>query len=298
MATTSTPSILVTGATGQLGQALAALASSWPEADIVFADRTQLDLSQLDSITGFFSKQRFDLVINTAAYTAVDKAESEPDLAETINHLAPAEMARLLAEQDACLLQVSTDYVFDGTQSRPYHEDDACNPQSVYGHSKWRGEQAIIASGVRGAIVRTSWVYSRTGHNFVKTMLRLGRERDELRVVNDQVGGPTYATDLAAALLHMAREPLLHELHGDVFHHCNQGSTTWHDLAAAVFELADIDCNLIPITTAEYPTAARRPAYSLLDTHKIRESFALGIADWRDALARCLDTASIPSAIR
>ena len=282
------PEVLVTGATGQLGQELQYLASSWPEANWTFVGREELDFSQPESLVDFFATRAFDLVINAAAYTAVDKAESEPKLAELVNHLAVAELAQLLAAQDACLLHISTDYVFDGQQNQPYQETDTCFPQSVYGHSKWRGEQAVIASGVRGAIVRTSWVYSRYGNNFVKTMLRLGQERDKLRVVSDQVGSPTYARDLAAALIHIARHPDLPELQGEIFHYSNLGQASWYELAKAVFEESHIDCQVEPIATHEYPTAAKRPAFSLLNTEKIREHFALDSPHWRDSLARCL----------
>jgi len=286
---TGAPRILVTGATGQLGQELQALAGSWPEARWTFAGREQLDFSQPETLVDFFATREFDLVINAAAYTAVDKAESEPQLAEQVNHLAVAELAQLLTAQDACLLHISTDYVFDGQKDQPYRETDVCAPQSVYGHSKWRGEQAVIASGVRGAIIRTSWVYSRFGHNFVKTMQRLGKERDQLRVVSDQIGSPTYAQDLAAALIHIARDPQLQSLHGEIYHYSNQGQTSWYEFAKAIFEESGSSCQVEPIATHEYPTAARRPAFSLLDTQKIRTHFALDIPHWRDSLARCLN---------
>jgi dTDP-4-dehydrorhamnose reductase len=263
--------ILVTGGRGQLGRSVAARA----------ADAIVVDIEELD-ICGPIDLPRCDLVINAAAYTAVDKAESERDRAFAVNRDGAANLARACRERGVRLVHVSTDYVFDGTATRPYREDDPIAPIGAYGESKAAGERAVLELG--GTVVRTSWLFAEGGPSFVHTMLRLARERPVLRVVADQHGCPTYAGDLADALIALAAAP------AGVYHYCNDGATTWHAFATAIVEEArargPVACERIDaITTAEYPTPAKRPAYSVLDTSRVR---ALGIVppSWRIGLAR------------
>lgn len=266
--------ILVTGGKGQLGRSLAARGA------------TALDVDELD-ITNLAHVERvreFDLVINAAAYTAVDKAEAEPERAFAINRDGAARLAAACAAHRVRLLHVSTDYVFDGTADRPYREEDPRAPLGVYGASKAEGEQAVHAHG--GTVVRTSWLFAEGGPSFVHTMLRLARERQVLRVVADQHGCPTYAGDLADGLIGLARLPAV----AATYHYCNAGPTTWHGFASAIIEQArthvQLACERIDaITTAEYPTPARRPAYSVLDTTRIREA-GITPPPWTGGLAR------------
>lgn len=279
--------ILVTGKNGQLGQSLQKIAVAFPEYDFVFVGRDELDLASAQSIDEFFAGQnRFTAIINTAAYTAVDKAEVEPDLANQINHLAVSQLADIAHKQDAFLLHVSTDYVFDGKGCRPYIESDPVAPQNQYGLSKLKGEQAMQVSGCNGAIVRTSWVYSEFGNNFVKTMLRLGRERDSLNVIFDQVGSPTYATDLGRALVALLKAESQPGV--ELYHYSNEGVCSWYDFAKAIFELSGVNCAVNPIETKDYPTPARRPHYSLMNKAKIKQTLGMQVPYWREALKRCM----------
>jgi dTDP-4-dehydrorhamnose reductase len=263
--------IAVIGARGQLGRSLVARVP-----DIVALDLPELDITKPVELPAC------DLVINAAAYTAVDKAESERDQAFAVNRDGAAHVAQACRARGVPLLHVSTDYVFDGTATRPYREDDPIAPLGVYGESKGAGEQAVLALG--GTIVRTSWLFAEGGPSFVHTMLRLARERPVLRVVADQHGCPTYAGDLADALVALAGAP------SGIYHFCNDGATTWHAFATAIVEAAGLGARIDAITTAEYPTPARRPAYSVLDTSRVR---ALGIVptSWRIGLARVVSRA-------
>ncbi len=286
---THTPrTLLVTGANGQVGRALATLAPAYPQYRWHLLDRTGLDLTDSAAIAACVGDFAPDIIINCAAYTAVDRAESEPELADAVNHRAVAALAEAARQQGASLVHISTDYVFTGEACRPWCENDATGPASVYGHSKLAGERAVIDSGVSGAIVRTSWVYDAQGKNFVTTMRRLGAERDSLGVVADQVGSPTAASDLAAALLSLVSSERLARYHGEVYHYANAGVCSWFDFAHAIMAEAGLDCEVEPITTADYPTPATRPAFSVLDTRKIRRDFGLQIPHWRDSLARML----------
>lgn len=279
--------ILVTGKQGQLGQSIQQIVSDYPQCNVTFVGRDALDLSNSDSIKAFFARNRFDAIINCAAYTAVDKAESEPELANQINHLAVKQLAEIAKQQDAILIHISTDYVFDGTNHQPYTETDITNPQNVYGQTKLSGEQAIKAINPKGCIIRTSWVYSEYGNNFVKTMLRLGQERESLSIIYDQVGSPTYATDLAHACLALVENPVgEHEI--QIFHYSNEGVCSWYDFAQGIFEYAKIPCNVLPIPTKDYPTPAKRPHYSLLNKAKIKQTYHLKIPYWKDGLKKCL----------
>ena len=286
--------VLVIGKNGQLGQSLQKISAEYGHLELEFVGRDQLDLSCADTVRQFFAAaQPYAAIINAAAYTAVDKAESEPVLADRVNHLAVRQLAEIAREQAALLLHISTDYVFDGTSHRPWLETDPAAPVNEYGRSKLAGEQAILASGCRGAIVRTSWVYSEFGNNFLKTMLKLGTEREELGVIFDQVGTPTYATDLARALLAFLSESASTDAVGsagvELYHYSNEGVCSWYDFAHAIFELTEMDCRVKPIETKAYPTHASRPHYSVLNKSKIRRQLGITVPYWRDSLKTCRD---------
>ncbi|WP_151702584.1 dTDP-4-dehydrorhamnose reductase [Nitrincola alkalilacustris] len=282
------PRLLITGAKGQLGQALQAMTQDASPFEVCLIDREEVDLCDPAAIDTFFKTHQFDIVINCAAYTAVDKAEAEPELADQLNHLAVARIAAHVKSQHGVLIHISTDYVFDGKQHRPYLESDRPNPQSVYGRTKLLGEQAIEEIGTRGIIIRTSWLYSEYGQNFLSTMLRLGAERDSLNVVFDQVGTPTQARDLASAIMSICSNPLLHRQTAEVYHYSNEGVASWYDFAAAIFEIQALPCSVSPIESREYPTPAARPHYSLLNKQKIKSTFNLSIPHWRDSLQQTL----------
>jgi len=288
---TDKSTILVTGANGQLGQSLHKISSSYPEYQFTFVQRNALDLSQTQSIAAYFQSHRFDYIINCAAYTAVDKAEEESALAEQINYLAVKQLAEIAKAQQAALIHISTDYVFDGTQYRPYVENDVVSPQSVYGASKLKGEQALQAISPKGCIIRTSWVYSEFGKNFLKTMLMLGEQRDALNVIFDQVGTPTYATDLAKAIMQIVSQDSVSDTLNkslEIYHFSNEGVCSWYDFSSAIFSLSRINCALSPIETKDYPTPAKRPHYSVLNKAKIKQDYALNIPYWRDSVQECL----------
>lgn len=285
--------ILVTGKAGQLGQSIQKLAQQYPQFDFQFVGRDELDLSQPEQVKKTLSNYQFDALINCAAYTAVDKAEAEQELADAINHRSVGKLAQVAKDNNAMLIHISTDYVFNGQNYKPYQECDAVEPVNVYGNSKLKGEQAIHAASPSALIVRTSWVYSEFGHNFVKTMLKLGQERDQLNIIVDQVGSPTYATDLAAAILDSIchAEPEVESAHPvQTYHFSNEGVCSWYDFAKAIFELKEIDCAVNPIGTQDYPTPAKRPHYSVMDKTNIKQAFRISIPYWKDSLAVCLKT--------
>ncbi len=287
-------SLLVTGANGQLGSELSQLAPLYPEFNFTFVTRAELDLTNTESIHLWFADKTFDVIINCAAYTAVDKAESEPDVAKAINTLAVEALATIAKEQSCSLIHVSTDYVFAGKNYQPYQESEPTAPQGIYGQSKLAGEQALLAiNPPKSVLIRTAWVYSSFGNNFVKTMLRLGKERAQLGVIYDQVGSPTSAHDLALAILTMVQHPKLQSLAGtEVYHYSNEGVCSWYDFAKAIFAYADLGCEVNPIETKDYPTPAKRPHYSVLNKTKIKHDFDLKIPYWLDSLKRCLDVLS------
>jgi dTDP-4-dehydrorhamnose reductase len=284
-------SILVTGSNGQLGSELQALSALHPDYTFTFITRSALNLSNTDAIRAYFSDKTFDAIINCAAYTAVDKAESEPELAKAINTAAVETLASIAKDKAASLIHISTDYVFDGKNFKPYGETDVTDPQGVYGQTKLDGEQAMLAiNPPKSIIIRTSWVYSSFGNNFVKTMLRLGKEREELGVIYDQVGTPTFARDLARAILSIIQHPALDAQKSTEIHHfSNEGVCSWYDFAKTIFELSAIACAVKPLETKEYPTPAKRPHYSLLNKAKIKSTFDLAIPYWKDSLKECLD---------
>ena len=270
--------LLVTGANGQLGNELRLLLGD----SAVYVDRDELDITDEAAVRAFFAEQGFEYVINCAAYTAVDKAEDDFEAADRINRLGPA----LLAKYGRRIIQVSTDYVFDGTTHLPYKEDDAVNPISVYGSTKLAGEEAVLTEAETAVVIRTAWLYSSFGANFVKTMRRLGAERDSLGVIFDQIGTPTYAADLASAIVAML--PQIKAGTKDVYHYSNEGVASWYDFAVAIMAESGLPCAVRPLETSEYPTRAVRPAYSVLNKSKIRRDFGLTIPHWMDGLKRCI----------
>ncbi len=274
---------LITGAYGQLGHSLKNILGQ----EGLYVDRDCLDICNLEHVDSFVGKHRPKLIINCAAYTAVDQAESDEANAFLVNATGPENLARVAGKCGIPLIHVSTDYVFDGMSCRPYREDDETNPQSAYGRTKLAGEVAVLKYAETAAIVRTAWLYSTVGNNFVKTMQRLGRERSSLGVVSDQIGTPTYAPDLAQALLALAGRmtPGSREL----YHFTNEGVASWYDFAVAIMELSGIDCQVTPIRTEDYPTPAKRPAYSVLDKSKMKSLTGLAIPYWRKSLAACVD---------
>lgn len=290
--------VLVTGSNGQVGYCLVQQLRQ-QNADFLALDRDQLDITQRQAVWQTVSDYRPDVIINAAAYTAVDKAESEAEQAFAINRDGAAYLAEAAQQIGAAMLHISTDYVFDGQATQPYTETDATAPQGVYGQSKLAGEQAVLAACSRSIILRTAWVFGEHGHNFVKTMLRLGRERDSLGIVSDQHGAPTYAGDIAAALLHIAH----HITQGKpteygIYHFSGKPYVSWYQFAEAIFQQAQqqgILANtpqLLAIATPDYPTPAKRPANSCLQLDKIQQAFGISPSDWQQALTQLAPYAS------
>lgn len=278
--------IIVTGAYGQLGSELRDLSINFPDDTFVFVDREEMPLDQPGAVLHVLKEQKPDVIVSAGAYTAVDKAESEPDLVDLVNHQAVATMAQWAEENQARLIHISTDYVFQGTSSTPLKEDEPTDPINVYGLTKQKGEQAIDISGAEAIIIRTAWVYSTYGANFVKTMMRLMNERDEISVINDQIGSPTYAYDLAKAILVIIHAEKFEK---GIYHFSNEGQISWYDFAVAIRDLNGLDCKINPIPTEKYPTPARRPKFSLLDKTKIKNTFGVEVPDWKDSLQVMLD---------
>ena len=280
--------ILVTGCKGQLGTELQKIATNDAHHHWLFTDVDTLDICDKEAVEACFEANPTDVCINCAAYTAVDKAEDEPELAEKINAYAPQVLAQSCLKHKALLIHVSTDYVFGGDADKPYRVEDDINPQSVYGKTKAEGERLIRESGCNHLIVRTAWLYSSTGKNFVKTMLMLGDSRPEINVVNDQKGCPTWATDLAQALLALMEHYGLEPVH-ETFHFTNEGPITWYEFATAIMELGGKQCKVNPIATEQYPTKAKRPAYSVLDLSKTKAVTGMSIPFWKDSLKQCIE---------
>ncbi|TWI19956.1 dTDP-4-dehydrorhamnose reductase [Sphingobacterium siyangense] len=278
--------IVITGANGQLGSELKDLLKLDATKECFFLDRKQLPLDQVSIIQDILAVYHPDLIIHTGAYTAVDKAESEQDLADAVNHLATEEIAQYCRLNNVRLIAISTDYVFDGTSDKPLLESAVVDPINTYGLTKLKGEQAVQKWLPDGIIIRTSWVYSAYGHNFVKTMVRLMSEREEISVINDQIGSPTYARDLAQAILYIVDNA---HWSGGIYNYSNEGEISWYDFARAICEIKNLNCKIQAIPSTSYPTPAKRPHYSLLDKMKIKETYNVSVPYWKDSLTEMLN---------
>lgn len=278
--------VLVTGSNGQLGQSLQFIAPNYPNINFIFCSSSELDITNLEKCHSIFSKIKPKYCINSAAYTAVDKAESEPEKAHLINVVGVKNLAEVCKKHNTVLLHISTDFVFDGNASKPYTENDFTNPTGVYGQTKLDGEKAIQEIWSNHFIIRTSWVYSQFGNNFMKTMLRLSSERDSVSVVNDQIGTPTNAVDLAEVLVNIIladnRQPITDNF--GIYNFSNEGECSWYDFAKKIFKVNNINIDLKPISTASYPTLAKRPKYSVMDKSKIKSIFVIVIKSWEERL--------------
>lgn len=286
--------ILVTGCNGQLGNEVQILAKTNTQHNYIFTDVIipegssvkKLDITNEAKVEAFIADNSIDGIINCAAFTAVDKAESEESFCDLLNHKAPGYLAAAVGKRGGFMVQVSTDYVFDGTSYRPMTEDMPTCPNSVYGRTKLAGEHAVIAACPNSLIIRTAWLYSTFGNNFVKTMIRLGREKQELGVIFDQVGTPTYARDLAVAIFAAIEQGIV----PGIYHFSNEGVTSWYDFTKAIHRIAGIKtCNVRPLHTAEYPAPAARPHYSVLDKTKFKETYHIEIPYWEDSLRECIE---------
>jgi len=276
--------ILITGANGQLGNEMRLLSKEYNSYNYFFTDVQELDITDKTVIGNFVKNNKINCIVNCAAYTAVDKAEENPEICDKLNHLAPGFLAEAAESNQAMLIQLSTDYVFNGTNHIPYVEDDPTCPDSVYGRTKLAGEKAVIEKCSRSVIIRTSWLYSTFGNNFVKTMIRLGKEKAQLGIVFDQIGTPTYARDLASAIFAIIEKDVT-----GLYHFSNEGVTSWYDFTKAIYRIAGINtCTVKPIHTYEYPALATRPHYSVLDKTKIKKTLNIEIPYWEDSLKDCI----------
>ena len=277
--------ILITGCNGQLGNEMQLLEKENPQHQYFNTDVAQLDITNPKAIEEFVNNNAIDIIVNCAAFTAVDKAESSQELCHLLNAKAPEYLAAAVAKRGGYLVQVSTDYVFDGTNHTPYTEDEATCPNSVYGSTKLEGEKLAMAACANTMIIRTAWLYSTFGNNFVKTMIRLGQEKPELGVIFDQIGTPTYAGDLAAAIM----AAINHGIVPGIYHFSNEGVISWYDFTKAIHRIAGItSCHVKPLHTAEYPTPAARPHYSVLDKTKIKQTYGIEIPYWEESLEKCV----------
>jgi len=278
--------ILITGANGQLGKELQVASVKYPQFDFIFLSKDELAINDIEKVFEVFQKNQPSFCINCAAYTAVDKAESENETAFLMNADAVGFLAAACKSLNTKFIHISTDYVFDGNSSAPLNEDDITNPVNVYGASKLKGEEQAFKENDQTIVIRTSWVYSEFGNNFVKTMIRLMKEREAINVVSDQIGSPTYAADLADAILRIINAD---KFIPGIYNYSNEGKISWFDFATAIKEMIDSNCKVNPIPTSQYPTPAKRPHYSLLDKSKIISTYSLKINDWKESLASCID---------
>ncbi|MFW6275434.1 MAG: dTDP-4-dehydrorhamnose reductase [bacterium] len=280
--------ILITGSNGQLGSEFRQLESKYKEHKFFFTDVDDLDITDADASAKFVKNNGIQACINCAGYTAVDKAENDKIQAMLVNATAVKNLAIACAKVNALFVHISTDYVFEGKNYKPYTENDTASPKSIYGKTKLDGEIEVIFNAKRALIFRTSWLYSSFGNNFVKTMVEKGKSLGELRVVYDQIGSPTYAADLAQAILSIM-EKVPSKMRTEIYNFSNEGIASWYDFAKAIFDIKNIDCNVVPVPSKEYKTDAVRPFYSILDKSKIKKDFGITIPYWRDSLKRCLD---------
>lgn len=281
--------ILVTGANGQLANELKVLSSGFPQYQFLFTAKEELPIENTDALTSFFQRNKIDYCINCAAYTAVDKAESEKEKAFLINAEAVGELANVCYNHQTKLIHISTDYVYDGTVHNPLKENNPVGPINIYGESKLKGEELALEKNPSAIIIRTSWVYSSFGNNFVKTMMRLFKEKSEINVINDQFGSPTYAADLAAVILNFIQQTEQGKDFSGIVNYSNSGVTTWYEFAEEIKSLVNSNCKINPIPTSSYPTPAKRPLYSVLDTSKIKELLQIEIPSWKESLKECVD---------
>ncbi len=286
------PTILITGAHGQLGNEFRFLSFTNAQFQFIFSDVDTLDITKLNAVRNFFSKNSVQYVVNCAAYTAVDRAETDVKLATRINVAGARNLAKVCKENNVVLIQISTDYVYHNRQNTPFVETDVVSPKSVYAKTKLAGDKAVLKYNDASVVLRTSWLYGTYGHNFVKTMLRLGKEKTDLSVVFDQIGTPTYARDLAKAILQIinkleSKEVARTEAHG-IWHYSNEGVTSWFDFAQAIFDFSELTCRVHPIVSAQYPTPAARPPFSVLNKDKIKKVFGIHIPHWQNSLRECL----------
>lgn len=281
--------ILITGASGQLGSEIQKIASQYPDFEFIFTDVQQLDITNQKEVFEFYEKHKYDFIVNCAAYTAVDKAETELELAQNVNVTGVANLAEISKQKNVPIIHVSTDYVYSGENFTPYVESDPTAPQSAYGKTKLDGELQVLELN-NFMIIRTSWLYSTFGHNFVKTMLRLGKERDSLNVVFDQIGSPTYAHDLAKAILQILEQNKngLQNFPSGVYNYSNEGVCSWYDFAYEIMRITKTDCKIFPIETKDYPTPAKRPSFSVLNKQKIKKTFNIEIPHWTESLKNCI----------
>ena len=282
--------VLITGSNGQLGSEIRELETNYKKLDLVFKDLPALDICNFNLLQSFIIDNNINAVINCAAYTAVDKAEQNAEIVEKVNAEGVLNLVNALEKVQGKLIHISTDYVFDGNSFLPYQELDEVNPIGVYGNTKRGGELAVINSDIDGIVIRTSWLYSQYGNNFVKTMLRLGNERDELGVIFDQVGTPTNASDLAKTCLDIlsCKKESNINTKGKMYHFSNEGVASWYDFAIAIMDLGKVDCHVKPIETKDYPNQAKRPHFSVLNKSKIKNDFEIKIPYWRQSLAICI----------
>lgn len=279
--------ILITGANGQLGNEMRVVSAEQEQLTYHFTDVAELDICDIEAIERYVVDHAIDCIVNCAAYTNVNKAEEDTELCDKLNHLAPANLARVAAKHQIGLIHVSTDYVFNGEHYVPYKEDEPTCPNSVYGATKLAGEQAILSIHPEAVVIRTAWLYSTFGNNFVKTMLRLGSEREELGVVFDQIGTPTYARDLARTIQHIMVKGIV----PGIYHYSNEGVCSWYDFTKMIFALGGITtCQLKPLHTDEYPTPAARPHYSVLDKTKIKQTYGIDVPYWVESLRECISS--------
>ena len=283
--------ILVTGSNGQLGSEIKDVVTNYKDFNFFFRDLPELNICNADVLNTFILNKNINAVINCAAYTAVDKAEEDVVIAEQVNAKGVLNLVNALEKVDGKLIHISTDYVFDGNNLLPYKELDPVSPIGVYGKTKRAGEIAVINSDIDSIVIRTSWLYSAYGNNFLKTMLKLGHDRDELGVIFDQVGTPTNASDLAKTCLDILSDKSSENIsaNGKIYHYSNEGVASWYDFATAIMELGSLDCKVRPIETKDYPTPAKRPHYSVLNKTKIKKDFNIEIPYWRDSLEKCIE---------
>ena len=282
--------VLITGSNGQLGSEIKELENSYNKIDFIFKDLPELDICNYEVLETFIIDHKINSVINCAAYTSVEKAEKDTEIAEKVNSIGVSNLVNALKKVDGKLIHISTDYVFDGDHFSPYKESDPVNPIGVYGKTKRAGELYVINSNIDSIVIRTSWLYSSYGSNFVKTMLRLGNEKENLGVIFDQVGTPTFAGDLANTCLEiLTQENRRIDENSKLYHFSNEGVASWYDFAVAIMEISDIDCLVNPLETKDYPTLAKRPHYSILNKNKIKNDFNITIPYWRDSLVKCIE---------